>query len=300
MRGDLMLHAAGAVGPSGRAHLVLGKTGAGKSTTVAGLVSAGWTLLDDDGIRIVETDDGPVGDARDRGHPTRSRFSERPPAGCPTGTSDGERASEEALSRRGRRVPDGAGSRARWRGLPPPAHRRARAARRVIRACGRGEHDRRARIPHGRRARGHRPPGVRAGNRDRGRRTGRETASIPQDSIVSTRRSSYSQDSTRRPSGRASPCSRCPFRSHAGTHSAGGRPHIDQRERSAQGPGPRPLASSRRRDGAPEPRRRALLRARRCRHAFLGDRRGGDDVRERPSTCCSWSTRWSATPSYAT
>jgi hypothetical protein len=60
LRGDLMLHAAGAVGPSGRAHLVLGKTGTGKSTTVAGLVSAGWALLDDDGIRIVETDDGPV------------------------------------------------------------------------------------------------------------------------------------------------------------------------------------------------------------------------------------------------
>ena len=60
LRGDLMLHAAGAIGPSGRAHLVLGKTGAGKSTTVAGLASAGWTLLDDDGIRIVEANDGPV------------------------------------------------------------------------------------------------------------------------------------------------------------------------------------------------------------------------------------------------
>jgi hypothetical protein len=60
VRGDLMLHAAGAIGPSGRAHLVLGKTGAGKSTTVAGLVAAGWALLDDDGIRIVGTDAGPV------------------------------------------------------------------------------------------------------------------------------------------------------------------------------------------------------------------------------------------------
>jgi hypothetical protein len=59
VRGDLMLHAAGAIGPSGRAHLVVGKTGAGKSTTVAGLVSTGWALLDDDGIRIVETEDGP-------------------------------------------------------------------------------------------------------------------------------------------------------------------------------------------------------------------------------------------------
>jgi hypothetical protein len=60
VRGDLMLHAAGAIGPSGRAHLILGRTGAGKSTTAAGLVSAGWALLDDDGIRIVETDDGPL------------------------------------------------------------------------------------------------------------------------------------------------------------------------------------------------------------------------------------------------
>jgi hypothetical protein len=60
LRGDLMLHAGGAVGPSGRAHLVLGKTGAGKSTIVAGLVSTGWALLDDDGIRIVETNDRPM------------------------------------------------------------------------------------------------------------------------------------------------------------------------------------------------------------------------------------------------
>jgi hypothetical protein len=56
LRGDLMLHAAGAVGPSGHAHLLLGKTGAGKSTTVVSLVAAGWELLDDDGIRIVETE----------------------------------------------------------------------------------------------------------------------------------------------------------------------------------------------------------------------------------------------------
>jgi hypothetical protein len=60
LRGDLMLHAAGVVGPSGRAHLLLGKTGAGKSTTVACLVAAGWALLDDDGIRVIETNDGPV------------------------------------------------------------------------------------------------------------------------------------------------------------------------------------------------------------------------------------------------
>ena len=56
LRGDLMLHGAGAVGPSGHAHVFLGKTGAGKSTIVAGLVSSEWELLDDDGIRVVETD----------------------------------------------------------------------------------------------------------------------------------------------------------------------------------------------------------------------------------------------------
>ena len=60
LRGDLMLHAAGAVGRSGRAHLLLGKTGSGKSTTVAALAAAGWALLDDDGMRIIETNDGVV------------------------------------------------------------------------------------------------------------------------------------------------------------------------------------------------------------------------------------------------
>jgi hypothetical protein len=58
LRGDLMLHAAGAVGPSGQAHLFLGKTGAGKSTVVTGLVAAGWSLLDDDGIRVTDTGRG--------------------------------------------------------------------------------------------------------------------------------------------------------------------------------------------------------------------------------------------------
>lgn len=55
LRGDLMLHAAGAVGPSGRAHLFVGATGAGKSTIVTFLVSKGWLLLDDDGIRLSHT-----------------------------------------------------------------------------------------------------------------------------------------------------------------------------------------------------------------------------------------------------
>ena len=57
LRGDLMLHAAGAVGPSGRAHVLLGKTGAGKSTIVAALVASGWPMLDDDGIRVTDADD---------------------------------------------------------------------------------------------------------------------------------------------------------------------------------------------------------------------------------------------------
>lgn len=54
LRGDLMLHAAGAVGPSGRAHLFLGPTGAGKSTLATALAAGGWPLLDDDGIHVVE------------------------------------------------------------------------------------------------------------------------------------------------------------------------------------------------------------------------------------------------------
>ena len=57
LRGDLMLHAAGAVGPSGRAHLFLGPTGTGKSTLATALAAAGWPLLDDDGVRLVAVDD---------------------------------------------------------------------------------------------------------------------------------------------------------------------------------------------------------------------------------------------------
>lgn len=58
LRGDLMLHAAGAVGPSGRAHLFLGATGAGKSTIVGALIANGWALLDDDGIRVTGAGNG--------------------------------------------------------------------------------------------------------------------------------------------------------------------------------------------------------------------------------------------------
>jgi energy-coupling factor transporter ATP-binding protein EcfA2 len=56
LRGDLMLHAAGAVGPSGDAHLLLGDTGAGKSTLAAMLAAHGWGLLDDDGVRVTAVD----------------------------------------------------------------------------------------------------------------------------------------------------------------------------------------------------------------------------------------------------
>jgi len=59
LRGDLMLHAAGAVGPSGRAHVFLGPTGAGKSTLATAMAAASWPLLDDDGIRVIERDGVP-------------------------------------------------------------------------------------------------------------------------------------------------------------------------------------------------------------------------------------------------
>lgn len=54
LRGDLMLHAAGVVGPSGKAHLFLGSSGTGKSTLATALAAAGWPLVDDDGVRVVE------------------------------------------------------------------------------------------------------------------------------------------------------------------------------------------------------------------------------------------------------
>jgi hypothetical protein len=55
LRGDLMLHASGVVGPSGKAHLFLGASGTGKSTLATALAAAGWPLLDDDGIRVIES-----------------------------------------------------------------------------------------------------------------------------------------------------------------------------------------------------------------------------------------------------
>jgi hypothetical protein len=56
LRGDLMLHAAGLVGPSGHAHLLVGTAGTGKSTLASALAVAAWPLLDDDGIRVVRSD----------------------------------------------------------------------------------------------------------------------------------------------------------------------------------------------------------------------------------------------------
>jgi hypothetical protein len=58
LRGDLMLHASGAVAPTGHAHLFLGHAGAGKSTVVTRLARTGWPLLDDDGVRVVQGADG--------------------------------------------------------------------------------------------------------------------------------------------------------------------------------------------------------------------------------------------------
>lgn len=60
-RGELPLHAAALVPPGGnRALLVAGESGAGKSTTSAILVQAGWTLLNDDISRIVFPDGSPM------------------------------------------------------------------------------------------------------------------------------------------------------------------------------------------------------------------------------------------------
>ncbi len=60
-RGELPLHAAALVPPGGnRALLVAGESGAGKSTTSALLVQAGWTLLNDDISRIAFPDGTPV------------------------------------------------------------------------------------------------------------------------------------------------------------------------------------------------------------------------------------------------
>jgi hypothetical protein len=60
LRGDLILHAAGAVAPSGRAHLFVGHTGAGKSTLATALACEGWGLLDDDAVRVTHRHGRPL------------------------------------------------------------------------------------------------------------------------------------------------------------------------------------------------------------------------------------------------
>jgi hypothetical protein len=52
LRGDLVLHASGAIGPSGLAHLFVGSTGLGKSTLATALGRKGWALIDDDIVRV--------------------------------------------------------------------------------------------------------------------------------------------------------------------------------------------------------------------------------------------------------
>ncbi|MEK7393964.1 MAG: hypothetical protein AAB214_15495 [Fibrobacterota bacterium] len=60
-RGELPLHAAALVPPGGgKALLVAGESGAGKSTTSAILAQRGWTLLNDDISRIVFAEGVPV------------------------------------------------------------------------------------------------------------------------------------------------------------------------------------------------------------------------------------------------
>lgn len=56
LRGELMLHAAGVVGPQGSALLFLGRTGTGKSSLATALAARGLPLLDDDGIRVATID----------------------------------------------------------------------------------------------------------------------------------------------------------------------------------------------------------------------------------------------------
>ena len=58
--GKYYLHASGAVAPDGRAWLLTGDTGAGKSTLAYALSRAGWRILGDDGVIIEHNDSGPV------------------------------------------------------------------------------------------------------------------------------------------------------------------------------------------------------------------------------------------------
>src|SRR5688500_9666905 len=57
-RGRYLVHAAGAVDPTGRAWLLAGDSGCGKSTLGYALIRAGWTSLGDDGVVIEATSEG--------------------------------------------------------------------------------------------------------------------------------------------------------------------------------------------------------------------------------------------------
>jgi hypothetical protein len=51
-RGRYLVHASGAVDPSGRAWILSGDSGAGKSTLAYALARSGWSILGDDGVPI--------------------------------------------------------------------------------------------------------------------------------------------------------------------------------------------------------------------------------------------------------
>ncbi len=107
LRGDLMLHAAGVVGPSGRAHLFLGPSGTGKSTLATALAATGWPLLDDDGVRVLETDGVWLAVPGYSGVRLLPDSAEAVVPGLVRGTADGEGPPEAPLSGRRHHAADG-------------------------------------------------------------------------------------------------------------------------------------------------------------------------------------------------
>ena len=86
-RGRYLVHAAGAVDPSGRAWLLAGDSGRGKSTLAYALARNGWAVLGDDGVLIERNGAGVMA------HPWREplRVSQRLSSAFPE-LGDGERA----------------------------------------------------------------------------------------------------------------------------------------------------------------------------------------------------------------
>ena len=92
-RGRYLVHAAGAVDPSGRAWLLAGDSGSGKSTLGYALSRAGWTSLGDDGVVIEQVADGfrahawrdpmRVSRALDTAFPELREMTTRPPLNDP-------------------------------------------------------------------------------------------------------------------------------------------------------------------------------------------------------------------------